>query len=32
MLSAIVDAANSIQICPKLPKSKTLKYHQNLRF
>jgi hypothetical protein len=42
MLSAIVNAAKSAQICPKLPKNakncqnlskdETLKYHQKLRF
>jgi hypothetical protein len=39
MLSATVNAANSAQICPKLPKicqnlpkDETLKFHQKLRF
>jgi hypothetical protein len=27
MLSATLNAAKSAQICPKLPKGKTLKYH-----
>jgi hypothetical protein len=31
-LSATVNAANSAQNCPKLPKVETLKFHQKSRF
>jgi hypothetical protein len=32
MLLATLNAANSTQICPNLPKDETLKFHQKSRF